>query len=125
MAKVKAENVTGKMERLLEGKAVPNPQKEAVPAATYVAPSRKGKLHLSAWLDPEYKSRMRAIQMNHPAKSLQELYAEALDDLFQKYGVPDVKSVIAQKGARKVTRPRLKAFDPKTRGILDAPDRLS
>jgi hypothetical protein len=59
-------------------------------ATYYVAPSREGKLHLSAWLDPEYKSNMRAIQMKHPSKSLQDLYSEALDDLFSKYDLSAV-----------------------------------
>jgi hypothetical protein len=103
MAKPPAEGIMERTERLLAGKRLPKSQTNA-PPATYVAPSRKGKLHLSAWLDPEYKSRMRAIQMQHPEKSLQELYAEALDDLFQKYGVPSVK---AAKKARLPRKPKV------------------
>jgi hypothetical protein len=57
------------------------------PASSYIAPSREGKLHLSAWLDPAYKSNLRAIQMKHPSVSFQDLYSEALNDLFAKHGL--------------------------------------
>jgi hypothetical protein len=57
----------------------------------YVAPSREGKLHVSAWLHPSYKAMVRAIQVTHPEKNLQTIYAEALDDLFKKYHVSSFK----------------------------------
>ena len=64
----------------------------AQPAATYYkAPSRAGKLHLSAWLPPDYKTSLRAIQMQHPEKTLQDLLSEALNDLYSKYNVPVVR----------------------------------
>ncbi len=56
----------------------------------YVAPSREGKLHMSAWLDPAFKGSLRAIQQKAPEKSFQDLYVEALNDLFEKYKVPVV-----------------------------------
>jgi hypothetical protein len=62
------------------------------PAATYYkAPSRAGKLHVSAWLSADYKTSLRAIQMKHPEKSLQVLLSEALNDLYAKYNVPVVR----------------------------------
>jgi hypothetical protein len=62
------------------------------PAATYYkAPSRAGKLHVSAWLPADYKTSLRAIQVKHPEKSLQDLFSEALNDLYSKYNVPVVR----------------------------------
>jgi hypothetical protein len=62
------------------------------PAVTYYkAPSRAGKLHVSAWLSADYKTSLRAIQMKHPEKSLQVLLSEALNDLYGKYNVPVVR----------------------------------
>jgi hypothetical protein len=67
---------------------------EAAPAKrSYQAPSRAGKLHISAWLSPNYKKSLRAIQMQHPNPNvkLEELLAEALNELFVKYNVPTVR----------------------------------
>lgn len=55
------------------------------------APSREGKLHISAWLLPAFKVSLRAVQMKHPEKTLQDLFSEALNDLFAKYNVPTVR----------------------------------
>ena len=67
---------------------------QATPAesepAYYKAPSREGKLHVSAWLPPAYKISLRAIQMKFPNTSLQDLFSEALNDMFEKYDVPVV-----------------------------------
>jgi hypothetical protein len=68
------------------------PATEPAPAAAYYkAPSREGKLHISAWLPANYKTSLRAIQMKHPDKSLQDLFSEALNDLYGKYNVPVVR----------------------------------
>jgi len=70
----------------------PAPVAAAAPAAAYYkAPSRAGKLHISAWLSPDYKTSLRAVQMKHPDKNLQSLLMEALNDLFGKYNVPVVR----------------------------------
>jgi len=66
------------------------PEREAT-TQTYKAPSRAGKLHLSAWLSPNYKGSLRAIQMKNPEKSFQDLFSEALNDLFMKYNVPVIR----------------------------------
>lgn len=57
------------------------------PAATYLAPSRAGKTNLTAYLSQDYKRNMRLIQAK-TGRSLQDLIAEALNDLFAKYDVP-------------------------------------
>jgi hypothetical protein len=64
---------------------------EPVAPDYYKPPSRAGKMHLSAWLAPEYKTSLRAIQVKHPEKNLQDLFSEALNDLFSKYNVPVVR----------------------------------
>ena len=66
------------------------PQAPEIPQS-YKAPSRAGKLHLSAWLSPDYKGSLRAIQVKNPEKSLQDLFSEALNDLFMKYNVPVIR----------------------------------
>jgi hypothetical protein len=57
--------------------------------------SRSGKIHVGAWLPPEYKTSLRMIQIKTGGKGgsergFQELMAEALNDLFAKYDVPTV-----------------------------------
>jgi hypothetical protein len=63
----------------------------ATAATYYKAPSRAGKLHVSAWLSADYKTSLRAIQMKHPDKNLQSLLMEALNDLYSKYNVPVIR----------------------------------
>ncbi len=65
------------------------------PAATsaptsYMAPSREGKVNITAYLVPDYKASLRLIQAR-TGKSLQTLISEALNDLFTKYDVPTVR----------------------------------
>jgi hypothetical protein len=74
---------------LREKPAPVTPPKPAT--AYYKAPSRAGKLHVSAWLSADYKTSLRAIQMKHPDKNLQSLLMEALNDLYGKYNVPVVR----------------------------------
>lgn len=50
---------------------------------------RVGKVNLAAWLHPDFKSSLRLIQAKRSA-SIQDLMAEALNDLFAKYDVPQV-----------------------------------
>jgi hypothetical protein len=57
--------------------------------------SRNGKIHVGAWLPPEYKTSLRMIQIKTGGRGgaergFQELMAEALNDLFAKYDVPTV-----------------------------------
>jgi hypothetical protein len=54
-------------------------------------PSRIGKIAITAWLPPEFMSSFRLIQAkdNRP---LQDLAAEAFNELFRKYNVPTVST---------------------------------
>ncbi len=69
----------------------PAPQKE--PEANGTAsrpPSREGKINVSAYLDPAYKRSLRMVQAV-TNKKIEPLLAEALNDLFAKYDVPQVR----------------------------------
>ena len=53
--------------------------------------SREGKENIAAWLPTGYKKSIRLVQAQRPGDpSLQELMAEAFNDLFIKYNVPTV-----------------------------------
>lgn len=52
------------------------------------APSRVGKVNVSAYFPPEVKSSLRLVQAQNGRK-IQDLLAEALNLLFAKYGVPE------------------------------------
>ena len=51
-------------------------------------PSRVGKVNVTGYFAPAVKSSFRMIQTAHPEKTIQDLLAEALNDLFAKYNVP-------------------------------------
>lgn len=79
-------------------KAAPAPEPAAtttgapVPSTTARAPSRKGQVNISAWLDANYKSSLRLVQARKGGSAtLQDLLAEALNDLFTKYDVPTIR----------------------------------
>ena len=59
-------------------------------ATYYKAPSRAGKVNITAYLSPDYKSNLRLIQAR-TGKSLQTIIAESLNDTFQKYDVPVIQ----------------------------------
>jgi hypothetical protein len=80
------------------GKATPLPEPvSARPVASASAnaqrqPSRKGQVNISAWLDGNYKSSLRLVQARKGGSAtLQDLLAEALNDLFTKYDVPTIR----------------------------------
>jgi hypothetical protein len=56
---------------------------------SYKAPSREGKMPITAYLSPDYKASLRLIQAKRGGTT-QALIAEALNDLFTKYDVPTV-----------------------------------
>jgi hypothetical protein len=51
-------------------------------------PYRVGRVNVTGYFDPAVKQSIRLIQAKHPDRTLQELLAEALNDLFAKYNVP-------------------------------------
>lgn len=67
------------------------PKQAEKPATAPRSASREGKKNVSAWLDPAYS---RGILMVRAVtgKDAQDLIAEALNDLFAKYDVPQVRA---------------------------------
>lgn len=84
------------LQKALEGKgnpplppAIPEAHEPTERAASYKAPSREGKTPITAYLSPNFKSSLRLIQAKQGG-TVQELIAEALNDLFAKHNVPTV-----------------------------------
>jgi len=82
------------MQAVLEQQAKGHtPTPETAPVAptekpTPKQPSRVGKINVTGYFAPAVKSSFRMIQTAHPEKTIQDLLAEALNDLFAKYNVP-------------------------------------
>jgi hypothetical protein len=56
-------------------------------AKTAQAPSREGKLHIGAYLHPDFKRSLRMVQAQ-TGMDMQALIALALNDLFRGHNVP-------------------------------------
>jgi hypothetical protein len=54
------------------------------------APSREGKIHIGAYLHPDFKTSLRLVQAR-TGKDIQGLLADALNELFRFYNVPVVE----------------------------------
>ena len=63
----------------------------ARPEAAHPAgqPSRTGKINVTGYFPPEVKASLRLVQARRGG-TIQDLLAEALNDLFVKYGVPEI-----------------------------------
>src|SRR5580704_19469122 len=61
----------------------------ALPAvrSAYKAPSREGKIHIGAYLHPDFKRSLRLVQAR-TGKDLQALLADALNELFRTHNAP-------------------------------------
>jgi hypothetical protein len=68
-------------------KLVPGAPKQ-VGAVSGAKPYRAGRVNITGYFDPAVKQSIRLIQSKHPDRTVQELLAEALNDLFAKYNVP-------------------------------------
>jgi hypothetical protein len=56
------------------------------------ATAREGKKNIAAWLPSDFKKSIRLVQAKLPGDpSLEDLMAEAFNDLFIKYNVPTVR----------------------------------
>jgi len=51
-------------------------------------PSRVGKTNVTGYFPPEVKASLRLVQARRGG-TIQDILAEALNDLFAKYGVPE------------------------------------
>jgi hypothetical protein len=54
------------------------------------APSRKGKIHIGAYLHPDFKASLRLVQAQ-TGMDIQALLAHALNELFRAHKVPVVE----------------------------------
>ena len=70
--------------------AAPAPPPASPEAAERPAgqPSRTGKINVTGYFPPEVKASLRLVQARRGG-TLQDILAEALNDLFVKYGVPE------------------------------------
>lgn len=72
------------------------PAEAAVPTAAPKRSSREGKEYTGAWLNPDFSTGLRMVQLRRRKDAqgrkvyLDDLIAEALNDLFVKYDVPTV-----------------------------------
>jgi hypothetical protein len=57
-------------------------------ASAPAKPGRVGKVNITGYFDPAVKKSIRLIQAHDPERTVQDLLAEALNDLFAKYNVP-------------------------------------
>ena len=76
------------------GKAAAVAEREPANAAPAIArqPGRAGQVNISAWMDANFKASLRLVQARKGGSaSLQDLMAEALNDLFTKYDVPTIR----------------------------------
>jgi hypothetical protein len=67
---------------------------KATPLKPLTEPSsRSGKIMVSAYMPKEVRGSFRLIQAQRPDKQMQELIAEAFNDLFAKYNVPQTATL--------------------------------
>ncbi len=61
----------------------------AAPSGAYKAPSREGKVHIGAYLHPNFKRSLRLVQAQ-TGEDVQTLVTRALNNLFATHNVPIV-----------------------------------
>ncbi len=66
-----------------------NTETAPAPRVIYKAPSREGKTHIGAYLNPDFKRSMRLVQAQ-TGEDVQQLLARALNELFRAHNVPVV-----------------------------------
>lgn len=67
---------------------IPTPAPPAVKGG-YKAPSREGKIHIGAYLHPDFKRSLRLVQAQ-TGEDVQTLIVRALNNLFSAHNVPVV-----------------------------------
>jgi hypothetical protein len=82
----KMEDIQRQLERTL-GREKPATLSVAAMAAKRSA--REGKIHIGAYLHPNFKSSLRLVQAQ-TGKDIQALLSQALNDLFRAHNVPVV-----------------------------------
>ena len=68
----------------------PGPAAPPRPLSVQPPPSRVGKKAVTGHFDPAVSKQLKQLLLDQDRHSLQELLAEALNDLFQKYHKPPI-----------------------------------
>jgi hypothetical protein len=94
MSKVSAlqaslEKTSGKGASIVQSPAPAVASPVPAPRAVYKAPSREGKIHIGAYLHPDFKRSLRLVQAQ-TGEDVQTLIVRALNDLFRSHNVPVV-----------------------------------
>jgi hypothetical protein len=74
------------LQRKEEVKRVPEPQ---APREDNRSATRRGKVSITQWVDPVIRKQVQRLSIDHD-KDQYELVNEALNLLFEKYGVPQI-----------------------------------
>jgi antitoxin-like ribbon-helix-helix protein len=83
---------TGKLLPASEPPPATSPAPLPVQTVPAKQPGRDGHVNISAWLHADFKSSLRLVQARKGRNAtLQDLMAEALNDLFIKYDVPTIR----------------------------------
>jgi hypothetical protein len=89
----KMADIRRQLERATGREAVAaKPQRPAAPTMEpprVKAPSREGKIHIGAYLPPDFKTSLRLVQAR-TGKDIQALLADALNELFRAHNAPVV-----------------------------------
>ena len=63
---------------------------KARPKQPRIAPSRIGRVHIGAYLPPDFRRGIRMLQATTD-EDLQSMLARMLDEQFRQHGLPEVK----------------------------------
>lgn len=104
MGKARAADLRLAMSASAKGKPVPAPEENSVekparkaaaqswPENPHYRPSRVDKNNVTGYFPPAVKKQLRILAAENET-TIQELLAEALNDLFAKYGKPEIAPV--------------------------------
>jgi hypothetical protein len=86
-------DIQRQLEKTSRARVAPLPVSDTTPGPkpkierNAVAASRAGKVHIGAYLDPDFKRGLRMVQAV-TGEDIQSLLSRALNDLFRAYNVP-------------------------------------
>jgi hypothetical protein len=81
--------IQAQLEKAGGGRKAPIEPPAAIETPPVKPPSREGKIHVGAYLSPDFKRSLRLVQAQ-TGEDTQTLIARALNDLFRAHNVPVV-----------------------------------